>query len=939
VPSGRAFLISAGLLAGAPLARGDPFSGCAAQFAARPDDYASSYCFFQVAQQEKRWEEAARLLDGLRARHPRNGWLTLARGNVEWTRDVDRAEAFYREAAAGFAEQGLPEGEVLARHNLRTILYRKGRLQEAGREVERALEVAEGSGQELVLARALTLEALHLTETGGDIRAACRSLRRAERAAFPSGPYTLRRGIVSALGNASFLLGRLDDALDYYRRTVAMADEARDHLTRASARYNVVNTLFRQMEELPRPGGREELVASSREALATAVVADNREIQAMLHRTLGELLAARPETRAEGREHYERCIRVARSIGQPRELAHCLWSLAGAEAEAGRPREARRRIDEALALVRDTGSVWSLAHASRQRLRVTWATRSREEAALESLECLDAIESFRRLQEDTSGSAAAFSAWASDYHWVAGRLLSGSGGMPTRDDLERAFTVVERMRARVLLDALGAARIAPELPRDHPLAAKRRELLEAIARVHRDLLDPAVPAGARGAVEARLETLEEEEEEVRSALRALRPSVAAYEPPRFATLAEVEGELDAREALLSFHVGLDRDVMGEPAGGAWVMVVTKTGTTVHPIPDRVRLHSVVPVFLGLFARRDGREAPASAVLFRDLLEPALAGLAPDVDRLVVVPDDLLHSVPFAALRRSADAEPLGARFETAIAPSATLWLRWRQASRTERPTALVLADPAFAPGRGRPSRPGATREWSLLSEEELPALPHAREEGRMVVRRLAGSTLLAGDGAAEDALKTTPLDGYGLLHFAAHAVVDEERPERSSVLLAPGRGGDDGLLQGREIADLPLEGRVVVLSACRSAGGSLLRGEGVLSLARAFFQAGAPAVVGSLWPLRDDEAAVLFGAFYEHLARGSSVGAALRGAQRDAIAAGRPAAAWAGLVVMGDGSRIPFPGGVRSRTPLLVSAGFALLLGALAFWGLRRRRG
>jgi CHAT domain-containing protein len=143
-------------------------------------------------------------------------------------------------------------------------------------------------------------------------------------------------------------------------------------------------------------------------------------------------------------------------------------------------------------------------------------------------------------------------------------------------------------------------------------------------------------------------------------------------------------------------------------------------------------------------------------------------------------------------------------------------------------------------------------------------------------------------------------------------------------------------LQSREIADLPLEGRVVVLSACRTAGGSVLRGEGVLSLARAFFQAGAPAVVGSLWPLRDDEAAALFSAFYDELARGKSLGAALRGAQRSAVARGLPAAAWAGLVVMGDPSRVPFPGGAGSQPSLFVAVAVFVLC-ALSLWALRRR--
>jgi len=101
----------------------------------------------------------------------------------------------------------------------------------------------------------------------------------------------------------------------------------------------------------------------------------------------------------------------------------------------------------------------------------------------------------------------------------------------------------------------------------------------------------------------------------------------------------------------------------------------------------------------------------------------------------------------------------------------------------------------------------------------------------------------------------------------------------------------------------------VVLSACSSNTGALLRGEGVMSLARAFFQAGAHTVVASLWRLRDDEAADFFDRFYRHLGQGASVSGALQAAQRDLIAAGAPAAAWAGIVVLGDGDMVPLPGG------------------------------
>ena len=84
-----------------------------------------------------------------------------------------------------------------------------------------------------------------------------------------------------------------------------------------------------------------------------------------------------------------------------------------------------------------------------------------------------------------------------------------------------------------------------------------------------------------------------------------------------------------------------------------------------------------------------------------------------------------------------------------------------------------------------------------------------------------------------------------------------------------------------------------------------------MSLARAFFQAGAHTVVASLWRLRDDEAADFFDRFYRHLGKGAGVAAALQDAQRELIAKGAPAAAWAGLVVLGDGDLVPLPGGTE----------------------------
>jgi CHAT domain-containing protein len=249
---------------------------------------------------------------------------------------------------------------------------------------------------------------------------------------------------------------------------------------------------------------------------------------------------------------------------------------------------------------------------------------------------------------------------------------------------------------------------------------------------------------------------------------------------------------------------------------------------------------------------------------------------------------------------------------------------------------LTLADPVLGGTAGPAAQ---TRNATLLHGLRLGPLPHARAESRAIERHVDGVETLVGARASERALKSRDLGRYDILHFAAHAVADEAHPERSAVLLAPGDAKEDGLLRVREIAALDLDGRIVVLSACQTAAGAVLSGEGVLSLARAFFQAGAHAVVGSRWPLRDVDAAALFDAFYRHLSRGASLSEALRAAQDDARAAGRPASAWAGLVLLGNGDLRPYagrrsPADRTARTPLVL--GLTLLVALVVVFRARR---
>ena len=174
------------------------------------------------------------------------------------------------------------------------------------------------------------------------------------------------------------------------------------------------------------------------------------------------------------------------------------------------------------------------------------------------------------------------------------------------------------------------------------------------------------------------------------------------------------------------------------------------------------------------------------------------------------------------------------------------------------------------------------------------------------------------------------------MHFATHAVADDASPDRSAVLLAKTAGDDDGRLRPSEVAALDLHARAIVLSACRTAAGPVASGEGVLSLARAFFEGGARTVVASHERLRDDEAERLFEWFYAHLRQGETMGGALRSARRRALSEGVPAATWAGVVLLGDGDVVlePRPP-VPWRLPLLLAG---VTAAAIGLWARRRRR-
>jgi CHAT domain-containing protein len=270
-----------------------------------------------------------------------------------------------------------------------------------------------------------------------------------------------------------------------------------------------------------------------------------------------------------------------------------------------------------------------------------------------------------------------------------------------------------------------------------------------------------------------------------------------------------------------------------------------------------------------------------------LIRPAEGRIA-KAQRILVSPDGPLHTLPFAALLR-------GNRYLIEWKPihsvlSATVYAgiqRSRPTRRNLREERLAaFGDPHYP--RLRPNvatdpevRGILQRGWALRP------LPSARKEVKAIAALFPEGHAYLGRAATEERAKALGSDTR-LIHFACHGLLDERFPLNSALALTlpehPSEGQDNGLLQAWEIFEnMHLDADLVTLSACDTALGKEMGGEGLVGLTRAFQFAGARSVLASLWGVADYTTARFMERFYRYLRNGKSKDEALRAAQIDQI--------------------------------------------------------
>jgi CHAT domain-containing protein len=417
-----------------------------------------------------------------------------------------------------------------------------------------------------------------------------------------------------------------------------------------------------------------------------------------------------------------------------------------------------------------------------------------------------------------------------------------------------------------------------------------------------------LPIGFIDSLKAKIRDSEDALRKLKAEMRNTNPRYAELQYPQTISLGEAKEMLpDDNTILLEYS-------LGDSSSCLWV--ITRRDHKFFRLPPRKILQDQIESMR--FALLDPDNSNIDFItgpgysLYRQLVKPAEPYFTKKT-RLIIVPDGILNYLPFEVLLSDSTARGSNASFSDlpflvkkyplSYAQSGTV-LKNLIAQRNEsagtnadRKRIIALGDPLYN-NKNVDESPG------VYSFSRL-------ENSGMEVEKIASyfdkgsADILLQDEASEDAFKGNgELKKYDYIHFATHGLIDENKPDFSSLVLTRNSSStEDGFLRANEIFNLKLDADLVVLSACQTGLGKLIRGEGMVGLTRAFMYAGTPAVMVSLWSVSDISTATLMGEFYKNMLKGDLIKTdALRKAQLAVLKDEKFAHPfyWAPFVIFGD---------------------------------------
>jgi len=514
------------------------------------------------------------------------------------------------------------------------------------------------------------------------------------------------------------------------------------------------------------------------------------------------------------------------------------------------------------------------------------------------------------------------------YYELEIELLVKLQNKTAQDDYaEQAWQRHERIRARSLMENLieSGLNLNEFAPPD--FYTQEQALLEAIAaaEIKRSEALKAKNAALQKAAETLLNQKLDEYDVLQENFRKKNPQFSAVNQPKNFTIADAQKMLENDAAIIEYAL-CERQ--------SFVWVIRKNSFRLVALPSKQNLEKSVREFYVALTDRNTKDDKTiiekSKNLSREILSPIAEDLK-NINQAVVIADGALQIIPFSALTLTPETEnfdPLAAKINIVNAPSfaSLVFLRENKANRQKdaAKTLAVFADPIFQEDDERfsvvkPTNPKSSsknvqenlakvlRDFNI---ERLARLPFSGIEAREIEKLSPQQTFLA---LGADASRKTFLNGdfnsYSILHFATHGFLNQQNPDLSGLVLSlydENRNVQNGFLRVIDLYSMRLNSDLVVLSACQTALGKEIDGEGIVGLTRGFMYAGASGVVSSLWKVEDAATAELMKQFYTAMLKEKQTpSAALRTAQnslRNSRRFSNPRF-WAGFTLNGEWQR------------------------------------
>ncbi len=818
---------------------------------------------------------------------------------------------------------------------------------EAGRSVAADRERAE----QRRLARSL-LEEGKSHRLKGEMQEALEKLRLAEGLAREIGDPVLLADALNRLGVRYKILGDYHLAVTLYSEALDLCRQQKDSFCEAETLHNLGHcyitlgnlqaardALQKAFEVWPTiyeksatmtalatvddlEGNHEAAIERFRNAFALrqqATEVDERTRQRGKAATLDRLGSAyhHAGNLEQARKAYETALGIYRDLGDTPSAAITSANLGWLYVFWQQPGAALPHFERAQTLLKGgqrphtvANALHGMALAHRQQGDLVTATADLERA-------IEIIESLRQRSYSPQLRASFLARRRPIYELYIDLLMQRHKVDASQGFAAQALQAAERFKARSLLEMLNEERAALRQaadPQTLELEAEMHRQMTARDTRRLELLHRQATSDEIAKVEKEQRFLSLQYEHLKARMRARMPATAAPEPlsPR-----QLQSLLDDDTLLLVYSLGADRSFLWQ---------VSRKQIAAHELPSRESIEEDARETYEWLEKSDqrggrtaGREAAErlSNVLLGSVAQ-ALAGM-----RLAVIADGFLHYLPFAALPApgaGSDRPPLIAEHEIVTLPSASVLATLRRRA-SERPPAAgslaVVADPVFGPddprlGTRPKATPGSTDPGEAKRDSGTTPAPerlaYSQHEAQAILDLVPPETRLQALGfdANRSSVLAGQLDSYRIVHFAVHGEIHEEQPEYSHLVLSlldPQSRPLAGRLYMHEIDDLHLPADLVVLSACETALGKQVRGEGLMGMTRGFMDAGATRVLVSLWQVSDVATARLMERFYrELLVEGRTPAAALRAAQVWMLETRRWQAPyyWAGFSLQGE---------------------------------------